>query len=56
MLREYAQGAAQAATQPVADFLAPTVPVATAVGRFKKYTEQDRFRIPNTKRSVGGRA
>src|SRR6266436_1455172 len=56
MLIEYAQGAAQSATQPVADFLAPTVPVGTAVGRFKKYTESDRFKLVNTARAVGGRA
>jgi len=56
VLREFAQGAAQAAIMPVADFLAPTVEVPTSVGRYKKYTEKDRFRIPNTLRSIGGRA
>jgi len=55
-LREYAQGAAQDAIMPVADFLAPTVEVATSVGRFKKYDNRNRFRIPNTLRSLGGRA
>ncbi len=55
-LREYAQGAAQDAIMPVADFLAPTVEVATSVGRFKKYDERHRFRIPNTLRALGGRA
>jgi len=55
-LREYAQGAAQDAIMPVADFLAPTVEVATSVGRFKQYTEKNRFRIPNTLRTLGGRA
>jgi len=55
-LREYAQGAAQDAIMPVADFLAPTVEVATSVGRFKKYDERHRFKIPNTLRSLGGRA
>ena len=39
VLKEFAQGAAQDAIMPVADFLAPTVPVATSTGRFKKYTE-----------------
>lgn len=56
MLREYAQGAAQNAIQPVADFLAPTVPVSTMTGQFKTYSEKNRFRIPNTLRSTGGRA
>ena len=55
-LREYAQGSAQSAIMPVADFLAPTVEVATSVGRFKRYTEKHRFRIPNTLRTLGGRA
>jgi hypothetical protein len=56
MLREYAQGAAQNAVQPVADFIAPTVPVSVSVGRFKEYTEKHRFRIPKTLRGLGGRA
>lgn len=55
-LRDYAQGAAQNATSKVADLLAPTVPVATSVGRFKKYTEKNRFRIPQTERALGGHA
>ncbi len=55
-LREYAQGVAQRATQPVADFLAPTVEVATSTGRFKRYSEKNRFAIPNTIRAIGGRA
>ena len=55
-LREYAQGAAQDAIMPVADFLAPTIEVATSVGRFKRYTEKNRFHIPETLRTLGGRA
>ena len=56
VLREFAQGAAQSAIMPVADFLAPTIEVPTSVGRYKKYTEKNRFRLPNTLRSIGGRA
>ena len=56
LLVNYAQGAAQVATSSVADFLAPTVPVSTSVGRFKKYTAKNRFRIPETRRAIGGRA
>ena len=56
VLREFAQGAAQSAIMPVADFLAPTIEVPTSVGRYKKYTEKNRFNIPNTLRSIGGRA
>ncbi|NLF99092.1 MAG: hypothetical protein GX565_02980 [Lentisphaerae bacterium] len=56
VLKEFAQGAAQSAIMPVADFLAPTIEVPTSVGRYKKYTEKNRFSIPNTLRSLGGRA
>ncbi len=55
-LTEFAQGAAQESIQPVADFLAPTVPVSRTNGRFKIYNEKHRFRIPDTLRAVGGRA
>lgn len=55
-LVEFAQGAAQEAIQPIADFLAPTVPVSRTNGRFKIYSEKHRFRIPDTLRAIGGRA
>ena len=55
-LREFAQGAAQQTVQPVADFIAPTVPVGVMNGRYKVYTEKNRFRIPQTLRPLGGRA
>ncbi len=55
-LREFAQGAAQSAIMPVADFLAPTIEVATSTGRYKRYTEKHRFHIPDTLRTLGGRA
>ncbi len=56
MLKEFAQGAAQSAVQPVADFLAPTVEVPTSIGRYKIYTEKNRFAPPETSRAIGGRA
>ena len=56
MLKEFAQGAAQSAVQPVADFLAPTVEVPTSIGRYKIYTEKNRFAPPDTSRAIGGRA
>jgi hypothetical protein len=56
MIREYAMGAAQRAVNPVADFIAPPVFVSSSIGRFKKYTEKNRFRLPNTLRGLGGRA
>ena len=55
-LREFAQGAAQSSIMPVADFVAPTGEVATSTGRFKVYTEKNRFHIPDTLRTLGGRA
>lgn len=55
-IREYSQGAAQEGVSPVADFLAPTVEVAKPVGQFKIYTEKSRFRVPDTRRAIGGPA
>lgn len=55
-LQQFAQGAAQNAIQPVADFLAPAVDVPVTTGYYKKYTEKHRFALPNTRRSLGGRA
>ena len=56
LLREYAQGAAQSAAQPIAGFVAPDVGVSSANGRYKIYTSKSRFRIPDTKRAYGGKA
>lgn len=56
MMRQFALGAAQSAVQPVADFLAPPVEVATSVGQFKQYNEKNRFHIPESIRGIGGRA
>lgn len=56
VIRQYAQGVAASAIQPIADFLAPVVPVPTSVGRFKKYDSERRFRIPDTARALGGPA
>lgn len=55
-IREYANGAAQDMTSRIADFLAPTVSVATSVGKYKSYDEKHRFKIPDTRRAVGGQA
>ncbi len=56
LLINYAQGAAQSATRAIASFLAPTVPVPTLIGRYKEYTAKNRFKVPDTRRAVGGRA
>lgn len=55
-LKDYAHGLAQDAIRPVADFLAPTVPVSTSVGKYKSYTAKHRFKVPDTRRALGGRA
>lgn len=55
-LRQYAQAAAQEHTLDFADFLAPTVNVATTVGQYKEYDRKHAFRIPRTQRASGGRA
>jgi len=56
MLREYAQKVAGQRIRARANFLAPTVEVANPVGRYKKYTEKNRFRVPKTGRASGARA
>ncbi len=55
-IQEYAQGASQRATMPMAGFLAPTVEVATMIGWFSIYDKNTRFRVPNTRRALGGDA
>ena len=55
-LTSYAQGTARQNISPIADFLAPMVPVSSQVGRFKKFDDKHRFRVPDTRRSIGGRA
>jgi len=56
MLQEYVQGAAKAAVAPVANFIAPGVDVSSATGKYKSYDNKERFHIPDTRRSPGGRA
>lgn len=57
-VKEYATGAAQRASEilPVANFLAPTVDVATARFRYTTYSQQNAFRLPDLKRGIGGSA
>jgi hypothetical protein len=56
VLIEYAQNASQLRIGRVADFLAPTVSVASKVGRYKVYNAKSRFRLPDTRRSPGNPA
>jgi hypothetical protein len=55
-IQEYAQGAAQSARMPMADFLAPTVEVSTMIGWYSVYDKNTRFRVPDTRRALGGDA
>lgn len=55
-LVSYAQGAAATGVMPIADFLAPTVPVSTIAGRYKSYSAKNQFIVPQTLRPVGGHA
>ncbi|MGB1224823.1 MAG: hypothetical protein ACPHCN_11860 [Mycobacterium sp.] len=55
-ITSYANGAAQAAVMPVADFLAPRVPCARRITNYKSYDQKQRFRIPDTIREIGGDA
>lgn len=55
-LRQYAQRLAQSRITARANFLAPPVDVANPVGKYKIYTEKNRFRVPDTRRNSGGRA
>lgn len=57
-VREYATGAAQSAssTLSLADFIAPSVPVATSNFNYMVYDLQNRFRIPDAERAIGGQA
>lgn len=56
-IRNYAQGAAQNMVQKtIGNFLAPGVDVPTMTGKYKIYTEKSRYRIPDVRRALGGRA
>lgn len=55
-LRNFAQGAAQSAIRTVANHIAPPVPVPTMIGRYKIYTAKNQFKVPNTRRGLGGKA
>lgn len=55
-VKEYAQGRARDAIGLFAAFLAPTVEVARMAGKYSKYDEKTRFKIPETLRALGGTA
>lgn len=55
-LKAYSQSSAQANISPVADFIAPVVPVSAPTGLYKVYSDKNFFRLPDTRRASGGRA
>lgn len=56
LLTSYVQGAAEQSVSRVAEFIAPTVPVAQLVGHFKKWNDKTLLTIPDTRRALKGRA
>lgn len=56
ILTNYAQGLAQETSSALAEFLAPTVPVDSTIGHFKKYDDKNMYQVLDTGRAVGGPA
>ncbi len=56
LLQNFAVTASQAAIRPVGSFIAPMCEVPDLTFRYKVYTENNRYRVPNTKRQPGARA
>lgn len=56
LLQNFAVTASQNAIRPVGQFIAPLCEVPDLTFRYKKYTEQNRYRVPSTKRQPGSRA
>ena len=56
LLQNFAVTASQKAIRPVGSFIAPLCEVPDLTFRYKIYTEQNRYRVPNTKRQPGSKA
>jgi hypothetical protein len=56
LLENFAITASQRAIRPVGQFIAPLCEVPSMTFRYKIYTENNRYRIPNTKRAPGSKA
>jgi hypothetical protein len=56
LLTQFAISASQSAIRPIGQFLMPICEVPDLNFRYKTYTEQNRYRIPNSKRDVSGKA
>jgi hypothetical protein len=55
-LTAYAQGTARQNISAIASFIAPEVPVASQVGHFKRFDDKHRFKVPDVRRALRGRA
>lgn len=55
LLTNYAITASQRAIRPVGQFIAPLCEVPDMTFRYKKYTDKNRYRVADTKRSPGGK-
>jgi len=56
LLQNFAVTASQQAIRPVGNFIAPICEVPDLTFRYKVYSENNRFRVPATKRQPGSRA
>ncbi len=56
LLQNFAVTASQRAIRPVGQFIAPICEVPDLTFRYKVYTENNRYRVPVTKRQPGGKA
>ncbi|MGA2870835.1 MAG: hypothetical protein ABSF34_16945 [Verrucomicrobiota bacterium] len=56
LLKDFAAGAGQNAVRKVGNFIAPLCMVPDLTFRYKVYTEQNRYRMPNTNRQPGSAA
>lgn len=56
VLRNFAKDASQDAIRKISSFLAPTVEVPTLTGKYKVYDAKHRYKRPNTRRGLDGKA
>jgi hypothetical protein len=55
-LTNYAAGLAQDTKNALANFFAPSVHVATSIGKYKQFSDKNAFQNVNTSRAIGGTA
>ncbi|MBP8654959.1 MAG: hypothetical protein KBF08_00295 [Kiritimatiellae bacterium] len=55
-LVSYARGLSQDMSKSLAEFIAPTVVTGIASGKYKDFSDKNAFKVPVTRRAVGGKA